>query len=258
MTSASFAGLLEDKVILITGASSGIGADAASLFAEQGAAVVLAARSEKALAQLREQIGEAGGRATYVTGDVSIAADVNRFVETALAEYGRLDGAFNNAGISQGGGLLADVSEERFDQVVAINLKGVWLSMQAEIRAFLKAGIPGAIVNTSSVGGVKGRRGTASYVATKHAVIGLTRAAAYDYGDQGIRVNAVAPGTTETAMMLAWRQRDPSIEAALNAATPLGRGGSPREVAEAAAWLLSDRASYVSGTILNVDGGMSA
>ena len=134
MTLASSAGLLENKVILITGASSGIGADAASLFAEQGAAVILAARSEKALAQLRDQIGEGGGRATYVAGDVSIAADVNRFVETALTEYGQLDGAFNNAGISQGGGLLADVSEERFDEVVAINLKGVFFGCQAAMR----------------------------------------------------------------------------------------------------------------------------
>jgi NAD(P)-dependent dehydrogenase (short-subunit alcohol dehydrogenase family) len=252
------AGLLDGKAILVTGASSGIGAEAARVFAREGAAVVLGARSQDRLAELCGELRAGGADATHLAGDVSSACDVQRLVDAALQRHGRLDGAFNNAGISQGGGALADVAEETFDRLVAVNLKGVWLAMRAEIRAMLAAGTAGAIVNTSSVGGLRGGPGLAGYSTTKHGVIGLTRSAAHDYGPHGLRINAIAPGTTDTPMIAAWKRRDPGIEEHLNAATPLGRGAQPSEVAEAAAWLLSDRASYVNGAVLAVDGGMTA
>jgi len=251
-------GLLAHKVIVITGASSGIGALAARLFAREGAAVVLGARSQQPLADLCEELRATGADASFVVGDMSRAEDAHHLVDAAVERHGRLDGGFNNAGVSQGGGALADVSEETFDRLLAINLKGVWLAMRAEIQAMLAACVPGAIVNTSSVGGIRGGAGVSVYSATKHGVIGLTRGAAHDYGPHGLRINAVAPGTTDTPMMLAWKRRDPAVEERLNAITPLRRAGDPTEVAEAAAWLLSDRASYVNGAVLVVDGGMTA
>ena len=251
------AGLLAGMVIVISGASTGIGADAARLFAREGARLVLGARSEQRLAELCDELTGAGAETTYDAADISRAEDVQRLIDTALEHYGRLDGAFNNAGISQGGGLLADITEETFDQVLAVNLKGVWLAMRAEIHAMLRHGA-GAIVNTSSVGGIRGGRDLSAYLAAKHGVIGLTRGAAHDYGPQGLRINAIAPGTTLTPMMIDWRRRDPTVEARLDAATPLRRGGQPTEIAQAAAWLLSDRASYINGAVLAVDGGMTA
>jgi NAD(P)-dependent dehydrogenase (short-subunit alcohol dehydrogenase family) len=251
-------GLLAGKVIVITGASSGIGADAARVFAAEGAAVVLGARSEDRLVALCRELAATGAEASYVVGDVSIASDAQHLVDSAVDRHGRLDGAFNNAGISQGGGAMADVSEETFDRLLAVNLKGVWLAMRAEIHAMLAAGTSAAIVNTSSVGGLRGGPGLSVYSATKHAVIGLTRSAARDYGPHGLRINALAPGTTYTPMIAAWKQRDPAIEERLNAATPLGRWAQPTEIATAASWLLSDRASYVNGAVVVVDGGMTA
>jgi NAD(P)-dependent dehydrogenase (short-subunit alcohol dehydrogenase family) len=250
--------LLADKVIVVTGASSGIGADAARVFAGEGASVVLGARSEGRLAELCDELNANGGDSSYVVCDVSSATDIQRLVAAAVKRHGRLDGAFNNAGISQGGAAMADVREETFDRLLAVNLKGVWLAMRAEIRTMLAAGSPGAIVNTSSVGGMRGGPGLSGYAATKHAVVGLTRAAAHDYGAHGLRINAIAPGTTDTPMMAAWKQRDHAIEDRLNAATPMGRGAQPTEIAEAASWLLSDRASYVNGAVLVADGGMTA
>lgn len=250
--------LLQNKVIVITGASTGIGADAARLFTREGARVVLGARSCDRLETLCDEIKLDGGSATYVAGDVSSSTYAQRLVDTALEHYGRLDGGFNNAGISQGGDLLADITEDRFDQLLAVNLKAVWLGMRAQIQAMLAANRPGAIVNTSSVGGVKADRNLSVYLATKHGVIGLTRGAAHDYGDRGIRVNAIAPGTTDTAMIAAWKLREPGVEARLNAMTPMNRAAQPSEVAEAAAWLLSDRASYINGAVLPVDGGMTS
>jgi NAD(P)-dependent dehydrogenase (short-subunit alcohol dehydrogenase family) len=250
--------LLASKVVLVTGASSGIGAEAARLFAREGASVVLTARRAERLAEVTGEITGEGGTASYVAADISAADEVERVVDAVLERHGRLDGAFNNAGISQGGAALADVDEQRFDRVIAVNVKGVWLAMRAEIRALLAAGRPGSIVNTSSVGGLRGGAGLGAYSASKHAVIGLTRSAAREYGAYGVRVNAIAPGTTDTPMIAAWKQRESGITERLDAATPLGRGARPSEVAEAAAWLLSDRASYVSGATVPVDGGMTA
>jgi NAD(P)-dependent dehydrogenase (short-subunit alcohol dehydrogenase family) len=250
-------GLLAEKVIVITGASTGIGADAARLFAREGAVVVLGARSEDRLAELTDELTAMGAEATYTAMDVSRADDAQRLIDSAGQHYGRLDGAFNNAGISQGGGALADIDEDTFDRVLAVNLKGVWLAMRAEIKTVLSSG-SGAIVNTSSVGGLRGGQGLATYLATKHGVIGLTRGAAHDYGRYGLRVNAIAPGTTLTPMMQAWYERDPEVGARLDAATPMRRGGQPMEIAQGAAWLLSDSASYVNGAVLPIDGGMTA
>ena len=250
--------LLANKVVLVTGASSGIGAEAARLFAREGASVLLTARRAERLAEVTGEITGEGGTASYVAAEISAAGEVERVVDAVLERHGRLDGAFNNAGISQGGAALADVDEQRFDRVFAVNVKGVWLAMRAEIRALLAAGRPGSIVNTSSVGGLRGGAGLGVYSASKHAVIGLTRSAAREYGAYGVRVNVIAPGTTDTPMIAAWKQREPGITERLDAATPLGRGARPSEVAEAAAWLLSDRASYVSGATLPVDGGMTA
>ena len=248
-------GLLEDKAILLVGASTGIGADAARLFTAEGASVLLAARSEKTLADLTDELADDGRDVAHVVGDVGVADDVARFVDVALARFGRLDGAFNNAGMNQYG-RLDEVAEADFDRIMTVNVKGTWLCLREEIRAMREHG--GSIVNTSSIGGYRGNTGLGAYQATKHAVIGLTRTAAHDQGPSGIRVNAVAPGPTETPMLTAWRGSDPDGVARRLAAVPLRRAGTTTEVAEAAAWLLSDRASQVSGVVLPVDGGMTA
>lgn len=251
--------LLADKVIVIVGASSGIGAEAARLFSREGAAVVLGARSEPRLAALCDELNADGGSASYLRCDVGVAEDNVALVDHAVARHGRLDAAFNNAGVpGSGHGRLAELNEHDFDTMLRVNVKGVWLAMRAQIAAFLAAGRGGAIVNTSSVGGLRGAQGLSGYPATKRAVIGLATTAAHDYGADGIRVNAIAPGTTDTDMITAWKRHEPGIAEQLDAMTPLGRGAQPREIAQAAAWLLSDRASYVTGAVLAVDGGMTA
>jgi NAD(P)-dependent dehydrogenase (short-subunit alcohol dehydrogenase family) len=248
--------LLEGKVILVVGASTGIGADAARVFARDGASVVLAARSESGLRAIADELEAEGHSAAWVTGDVSVGADVARFVDTAVQRFGRLDGAFNNAGLT-GSGKLDAVTEEDFDRIMAVNVKGVWLCIREEVRA-MKATGAGSIVNVSSIGGLRGSSGMGAYQATKHAVIGLTRTAAHDNGPSGIRVNAIAPGPTETPMLDATRIAIPGGVEARIAATPLRKAGTTAEVANAAAWLMSDRASHISGVVLPVDGGFSA
>lgn len=248
--------LLKGKTILITGASSGIGASAAHLFAREGAHVVITARRKAELEQVAERIAGDGGDVLAVQADTTDADDLSRAVAAAVERWGRLDGALNNAGRSQGGGLLADVTDETFDAVAEVNFKGVWLAMRAELRAMTAEGAGGgSIVNVSSIGGTFGAAGQSVYGATKAAVIAMSRAAAAEYGRDGVRVNAIAPGATMTEMMVGWQQRDPSIVERLSALAALGRPGQPDEIAEATAWLLSDRASYVTGMTLGVDGG---
>lgn len=247
---------LTGKTIFITGASSGIGESAAHLFAREGANVVITARRKAELDRVAEDIAAGGGNVLAVQADTTDAGELERAVTAAVERWGRLDGALNNAGRTQGGGRLAEVTDETFDSVLEINFKGVWLAMRAELQAMTAEGAAGgSIVNISSIGGTFGAAGQSVYGATKAAVIAMSRAAAPEYGRDGVRVNAIAPGATMTEMMVSWQQRDPGIVERLSSLAALGRPGQPDEIAEAAAWLLSDRASYVTGMTLGVDGG---
>ncbi|MFJ9949545.1 SDR family NAD(P)-dependent oxidoreductase [Kitasatospora sp. NPDC091207] len=246
--------LLSGKVVLITGASSGIGAAAARVFAREGATVVLTARREERLAALTAELRDKGARAAYVVGDVSVAGDAARAVDFAVAEYGRLDSAFNNAGIGGDRTPLHLMADDVYDTVMDTNVRGVFNCLRYEIAAMLEHG-RGSIVNNSSVGGLVAIPTAAPYIASKHAVIGFTRAAADEYAKQGIRVNAVAPGTTRSEITADWFGRNPGLEDLANSLTPQGRTAAPEEIAEAAAWLLSDRCPFLTGTVLPVDGG---
>lgn len=247
-------GLLRDKVAIITGASRGIGATAARAFAGAGAAVVLAARSEQTIVTLAEDIREAGGHALALPTDVGDPRAVERLVERALAAFGRLDVAFNNAGDGHMPAPLAELTLEDFDRAIRGSLRGVFLAMKYEIPAMLESG-GGAIVNMSSTAGLQGVRGMAGYVAAKHGVVGLTESAALDYATQRIRVNALAPGPilTERLAALTDEARAPVVRA-----VPMARVGLPEEVAALAAWLCSDQASFITGATIPIDGGRLA
>ncbi|AQA09688.1 SDR family NAD(P)-dependent oxidoreductase [Streptomyces malaysiensis] len=247
---------LAGKVILLVGASAGIGADAARVLAEDGAALMLVARTKEPLAALTEQLTCEGHDVAFTTGDISDAASVAGFVDATVARFGRLHGAFNNAAMTQGGRLDA-VPEADFDRIMAVNVKGTWLCIREEIRVMEGQGF-GSIVNVSSIGGLRGSSGMGAYQATKHAVIGLTRTAAHDFGPLGIRVNVLAPGPTETPMLAETRRAIPGGVEARIAATPLRKAGTGAEVGASAAFLLSDRASHISGAVLPVDGGFCA
>jgi NAD(P)-dependent dehydrogenase (short-subunit alcohol dehydrogenase family) len=244
---------LEGKVAIVTGGASGIGRAAALALARQGARLLVADVDTDGGQATVQAIIAAGGAATFVRTDVSSAAEVMAMVECAVATYGRLDCAFNNAGINDEHAPAADLDEALWDRTIAINLKGIWLCMKYEIPAMLASG--GAIVNAASVVGLTGRRETPAYVASKHGIIGLTKATALDYGKRGIRVNAVCPGTIRTAMYVRRLGDDPAVDARLAAQTPLGRLGIPEDVAEAVVWLCSDASSFVTGHSLVIDGG---
>ncbi|HWD07135.1 MAG TPA: SDR family NAD(P)-dependent oxidoreductase [Amycolatopsis sp.] len=248
--------LLTGKVVLVVGASSGIGAAAARVFASDGASVMLVARTEEPLAALAKDLADDGYDVAHVTGDASSADSVAEFVDATVTRFSRLDGAFNNAALGQGG-RLDQVSEEDFDRVLAVNVKGTWLCLREEVRVMEPRGA-GSIVNVSSIGGLRGSSGMGAYQATKHAVIGLTRTAAHDFGPLGIRVNVLAPGPTETPMLDELRRTIPGGVEARIAATPLRKAGTGEEVGSTAAFLLSDRASHLSGVVVPVDGGFTA
>jgi NAD(P)-dependent dehydrogenase (short-subunit alcohol dehydrogenase family) len=251
-------GLLAGKVAFITGAGRGIGAAAARLFAREGASVLLAARTEAQLKAVTEQVRAEGGTAEYVVCDLADAAGVRAAVDRAVDLYGRLDVAFNNGATIVPPGPMDQVQEADFDHVYTVNLKGPWLAMVAEVTAIRATAGTGAIVNNSSVGSLMGNPELPAYGAMKRAVNSLTESAAVTYGPEGIRVNAIAPGSTLTEMIRSWAAESPGLLDRLTAQTPLGRAADPDEIAQAAAWLLSDRASYVTGTILRVDGGARA
>lgn len=254
----SAGGLLAGKVAFVTGAGRGIGATAARLFAREGAAVVLAARTERQLADVVDGIRADGGVADYVLTDLTDPGSVQAAVDAVIRLHNRLDVAFNSAGVSIPHTPMVNATTENFDLVTTVNYKGVFLSMTAEIRAIRATAGAGAIVNISSVGSFRGAPGLGPYAATKRAVNSLTETAAAEYGPEGIRVNAIAPGTTMTGVIRRWAEEEPAAVDRLNSLTPLRRAAEPEEIAEVAAWLLSDRASFVTGVCLPVDGGLRA
>ena len=249
-------GQLAGKVALVTGAGSGIGRETALAFAREGARVVVADVDAPSGEQTVDQIADTGGEATFVHCDVSRSEQVQSLIQRCVEVYGRLDCAHNNAGISRGRAVTAEYAESQWDDVIAINLTGVWLCMKYELRQMLAQGA-GSIVNTASIAGLVGIAGNAGYVASKHGVVGLTRAAAIECAPQGIRVNAVCPGYVDTPLISALTE-DPNARASIVARHPLGRLGLPGDVAEAVVWLCSDAASFVTGHTLTIDGGYVA
>lgn len=248
---------LQGKVALVTGGTSGIGREAAVLFAKEGAKVVVAGRREKEGNETVECIRGAGGDGLFVKTDVTKASEVEALVQKTVEQFGRVDVAFNNAGAEGVFTSVANQAEADWDRTIEINLKGVWLCLKYEIRRMLKQGHGGAIVNMASVLGTIGCVGTAAYTASKHAVIGLTKVAALENARSGIRINAVCPAFIETPLM----ERSLSSPAARSQFLgyhPIGRFGRPDEVAKAVVWMCSDEASFMTGDSLVLDGGLLA
>ncbi len=246
--------MFDGKIVLVTGGGSGIGRAAAILFAKEGAKVVVANRRIDNGNETVEMIKRNGGEALFIQTDVSQREQVEHLVSTIVQRYGRLDSAFNNGGVDGKPASIVDCAEEDWDQIIDINLKGTFLLLKYEIQQMLKQG-HGSIVNMSSVFGTLGRRNRCAYNASRHGVEGLTKTAALEYSNQGIRINAVAPGSIRTDIFHRSTKGDPEKEKVYADGHPIGRIGEPEEVAAAALWLCSDAASFVTGSILLVDGG---
>jgi NAD(P)-dependent dehydrogenase (short-subunit alcohol dehydrogenase family) len=248
---------LKGKVAIVTGGGSGLGRATAIALAHEGARVAVADVNEKSASDTADAIVSAGGAAFALRTDVSQSPDVKELVAETVRRFGRLDCAFNNAGVEGGAFLTGQYPEEEWDRVISINQKGVMLCMKYEIEQMLVAG-GGAILNTSSGAGIRGLAYQSAYSTSKHAIIGLTRTAAVEYARKGIRVNAICPGFIDTGLTRVVLNKKPELEEKYKKLVPLGRFGKEEEVAEAAVWLLSDASSFVTGHALVLDGGASA
>jgi NAD(P)-dependent dehydrogenase (short-subunit alcohol dehydrogenase family) len=248
---------LQGKVALVTGGASGIGRASCLAFAAEGAKVVVADRDLEGGERTVAMVRDAGAEAIFVHCDVSNAADVEALVKKTLEAYGRLDCAHNNAGIAGPMARTADCREQEWDEVIRVNLKGVWLCMGREIPEMVKQR-SGVIVNTASTAGLRGSRLASAYAASSHGIVGLTQSAALEYATDGIRINAVCPGIVDTPMIQRHIAGDPKRKAQFEAASPIGRLATPDEIAQAVLWLCSDAASYMTGHILIADGGRTA
>ncbi len=248
---------LEGKVAVVTGGGSGIGDAVARAFAREGAKVVVADINTRGGERTADMIKEEGGDAIFVRTDVSSGLDVEAMVNKTVEAYGRLDCACNNAGTLGRSVRTHEMTEEEWMRIVGVNLKGVWLCMKYELIQMLKQG-KGAIVNMASIAGVVAATASSAYGASKHGVVGLTKTAAVEYAQSGIRINSVCPGTTRTPMVEPRFDADPEEERRAASRHPMGRIGSPEEIAEAVVWLCSDAASFVTGHALSVDGGYTS
>jgi len=248
---------ISGSTAIVTGGGSGIGREAAVRFGEEGANVVVADVNVDGSEETAELVREAGGDATVIETDVSDPADVEAMVDAAVETYGGLDYAFNNAGIEGESEPAGEHPLDNWKQVIDVNLKGVYLCMRYELPAMLESG-GGSIVNTSSIAGLVAFPGLSPYVASKHGVIGLTKTAAVEYSREGVRVNAISPGVIDTPMVQRSEEDDPEMMEQVTAATPIGRLGAPEEIGDAAVWLCSEDASFVTGETLVIDGGYVA
>jgi NAD(P)-dependent dehydrogenase (short-subunit alcohol dehydrogenase family) len=249
--------ILESKVALVTGGTSGIGKATVIAMGAAGAKVVFSGRREAEGEDVANSIRKSGAECLFVRSDISSEADVQALIGQTVATYGRLDCAFNNAGIESPAKPLHEHSLEHFDNLMAINVRGLFLCMKYEIQQMMNQG-SGVIINNSSTTGLVAFAGVSPYVASKHAVMGLTRAAALDYAKQGIRINAVNPGPTATEMIDRFSNKDPALEQQLASIVPMGRMGRPEEIASTVVFLCSDAASYITGQPIVIDGGFTA